>query len=204
MDGYHAVNLVSKNVDLLLKWAVNGEYEWLHGTVVCVFERGVKNGQAFTTCNIEYDDGSIEEETLWEKDYDQDGEDSWKFTQKFAPLIEHVLSYLDMEDNASSACTEDCDCKPVCECTTCECGDDEDDPDYDENEDDYSEDEEDDDESDFEPEYTGVIVRRKPSFLNQLFATLFAFSPLIATFAVLYNARHDVGNALCTKYCVAN
>lgn len=193
MESVHAVSLVSKNVDLLIKYQINDEFEWRHGTVVTVFEYGTKSGRSYVDCNVEYDDDEVSEERLWDKDYDTEGEDAWKFSPKFVHVIERASDLL-----YESLSDDDCECDD-CECEDCDCND-ENDPDYEEEEEEEDEDTETEEED--EEEYV-PIVRKKPSFLNQLGATLYVFAPLIATFVVIYNARSDVTNALCTKYCSA-
>jgi len=219
METYEPASLLVKNVELIVRYLVDGEFKWYNGVVREVKNSGCRGGKSFVVCTVEYEDGSVVEEHFWNNDYNNDtSENSWKFSERFVPIMEHVLDLLKTDKSEEDSC----ECNP-CHCDPCECGDgdDEEDEDYepeddeDDDEDDDDEDVEDDDEDydnedyddedyddeDYEVDTTFVLQRRKPSLINRCIATLFVFSPLIATFAVIYNGRYDINRALCDTYC---
>ena len=181
------IDFVTKNVSIKVKYMTNDKPKWYQGYVIDVNEYGCQDGHHYVEINVIYDDEEdVVTETLWDYDYEADSEDSWRFSKDYAPLVEHVLDTLEerIVDEQLAEDTEDDDVKTQ-----------EDDTEqaYDEDEtDNYSDDAYD------QEEY---VVKKKPSFFNRLFATLWVFSPLIASFAVVYNARNDIGAYLKVKYC---
>ena len=185
-------DFVAKNVAIMVKYMTNDLPKWYHGYVVEVNEYGFQDGHHYVDVNVIYDDEKdTVSETLWDYDYEADTEDSWRFSKDYAPLVENILNTLEeriIEEQFQQETTEDDENSDV---QTPE----------DDTEHDDTEQESDDDYSDDTYEQEVYLVRKKPSFLNRLFATLFVSSPLIATFAVVYNARYDIGTFLKHKYC---
>lgn len=177
-------DFVAKNVSVMVKYMNEEKPKWYHGYVKEVLEYGHQDGHHYVEVNVMYDEEEdVTTETLWDYDYEADTEDSWRFSKDYAPLVENVLNTLEerlLEEQLEE--DEDEDSEEVEE---------------EEEEDDDFEDDFDDDRYDQDV----YIVKKKPSLLNRFFATLFVFSPLIATFGVLYNARHDIGHQLKYKYC---
>lgn len=185
-------DFVTKNVSIMVKYMTNEKPKWYHGYVKEVNEYGFQDGHHYVDVNVLYDEEEdVVTETLWDYDYEVDTEDSWRFSKDYAPLVENVLNTLEErileeqleEDTEEEYDENDDDAKTQ-----------EDDTELDDTE---QEDETDDDTYDQDV----YIVKKKPSFFNRLFATLWVFSPLIATFAVVYSARDDIGTYLKYKYC---
>lgn len=183
-------NFVAENVTLFVKYMEEDKPKWYFGHVDKVLQHGEQDGHHFVDIEIAYgDDDTTTFETLWDYDYEADTEDSWRFTNKYKPLVNQVLDILEVQaieheiDGLDEEGTDDEE-------------DDEDDDEYDEEDD--SDDSDDSDDTD-EVEY---IYQRKPrSFLNKFFATIWTFSPLIASFVVVYNARDNIATLLRNKYC---
>jgi hypothetical protein len=199
-------DFVAENVSILVKYIVNNKPKWCLASVHKVQEYGVQNGHHYVDVLLEYDDeDKLIKETLWDYDYSTDTEDAWRFTTEYTPLVDNVLNTiedrvleheLDEEDNFVTD-GEDSDSQ----------GDDDITEDEDDSEDEDITDEDDSDDEDItdeefsENESEVYIIRKKPSFLNQLCATLFVFSPLIASAIVIYNAREDVTSYMRVKIC---
>jgi hypothetical protein len=186
-------DFIAENVSIFVKYMTNNKPKWYHGYVDKVIEYGVQDGHHYVDVDIQYeDDEDVTTETLWDYDYESDTEDAWRFTNEYTPLVQNVLNTLEeriIEEElgeVEGSIYEDNDTYY----------DGETDEDYE------TEEDTEDDESGYDDDQSHVyVVRRKPSFLNQLFGTLFVFSPLIATFAVVYNARDDITRYLRTTYC---
>lgn len=168
-------DFVAENVTVFVKYAVKNKPVWCFGYVDKVIEHGVQDGHHYVDVEIQYDDEDETTcETLWDYDYEVDSEDSWRFTNEYKPLVNQVLNVLE-EQAIEYELDED-------------------------------EDEDEDNESDctddsYESDYEYTPQRRSPSLLNKFFATLWTFSPLIATYIVVYNARDNIASALRSKYC---
>jgi hypothetical protein len=179
---------VAENVTVFVKYAINNKPKWCFGYVDKVIEHGVQDGHHYVDVEVQYDDEDETTcETLWDYDYEVDTEDAWRFTNEYKPLVDQVINIL--EEQAIEAELDELD-------------QDEDDTETetDDTETDYDDtDDTDDTDDEYEIEYTPQ--RRPRSFINQFFATLWTFSPLIATFIVTYNARDDIARALRSKYC---
>lgn len=171
-------DFVAENVTVFVKYAVKNKPVWCFGYVDKVIEHGVQDGHHYVDVEIQYDDEDETTcETLWDYDYEVDSEDSWRFTNEYKPLVNQVLNVLEeqaIEEELELDEDEDEDEDAESDCT---------DERY---------------ESDVD-EYTPQ--RRSPSLFNKFFATLWTFSPLIATYIVVYNARDDIARALRSKYC---
>ena len=189
-------DFVTKNVSIIVKYMTNDKPKWYHGYVIEVNESGFQDGHHYVDVNVIYDDEEdTVTETLWDYDYEADTEDSWRFSKDYAPLVENVLNTLEeriLEEQLEEDTEEEYDEDENEDAKTQE----------DDTEEEYDEDEdENDDYSDDAYDQDVYIQRKKPSFFNRLFATLWVFSPLIATFAVVYNARNDIETYLRHKYC---
>lgn len=179
-------DFVAENVTVFVKYVVDNKPVWCFGYVDKVIEHGVQDGHHYVDVEVQYDDEDDTTcETLWDYDYDADSEDAWRFTNEYKPLVNQVLNIL--EEQAIEAELDDIE------------EDEDDDYETEEDTDDDSEDSESDFTDDDDTEY--VPHRKSPSFLNKFFATIWTFSPLIATFIVTYNARDDIARALRSKYC---
>jgi hypothetical protein len=189
-------DFVTKNVSIIVKYMTNDKPKWYHGYVIEVNEYGFQDGHHYVDVNVIYDDEEdTVTETLWDYDYEADTEDSWRFSKDYAPLVENVLNTLEeriLEEQLEEDTEEEYDEDENEDAKTQE----------DDTEEEYDEDEdENDDYSDDAYDQDVYIQRKKPSFFNRLFATLWVFSPLIATFVVVYNARNDIETYLRHKYC---
>lgn len=186
-------DFVTKNISIMVKYITNDLPKWYHGYVIEVNEYGCQDGHHYVDVNVIYDDEEdMVTETLWDYDYEADTEDSWRFSKDYAPLVDNVLNTLEeriLEEQIEQEGTEE----EYDETDTENAKTQEDSTD--------NEEETDDDYNDDTYDQDSYVVRRKPSFFNRLFATLWIFSPLIATFAVVYNARNDIGAYLKVKYC---
>lgn len=181
-------DFVTKNVSIMVKYMTNEKPKWYHGYVKEVNEYGFQDGHHYVDVNVIYDEeDDVVTETLWDYDYEVDTEDSWRFSKDYAPLVENVLNTLEeriLEEQLEEDTEEEHD-------------EDESDDAKTQEDDTEQEDETDDDTYDQDV----YIVKKKPSFVNRLFATLWVFSPLIATFVVVYSSRDNIGTYLKYKYC---
>lgn len=180
-------DFVATNVELMVKYVTDSGPEWCTGIVTEVHEYGTDNGHYYVECSIKFDDeDDVLVETLWEFDYQKNNDDAWKFTSNYTPLVTNVLSVANEQfelglDTETIADTSDEDAVAN-------------------SDEDYDEDDED-EECEFEYEEHQYVPRPRPSLMNQFIGTLFVFTPLIATMAVVYNAREDIVNALRVQYC---
>lgn len=184
-------DFVAENVTVFVKYTVKNKPIWCFGYVDKVIEHGVQDGHHYVDVEVQYDDeDETTYETLWDYDYEANTEDAWRFTNEYKPLVDQVLNTLEEQAiEAELDALED------------ECNDEGDD-DYETEEDtDDEEDETETDDTDDEYEAEYIPRKKSPSFLNKFFATIWTFSPLIATFIVTYNARDDIAKALRSKYC---
>lgn len=179
-------DFIAENVTVFVKYTVKDKPVWCFGYVDKVIEHGVQDGHHYVDVEVHYDDEDETTcETLWDYDYEVDTEDAWRFTNEYKPLVNQVLNIL--EEQAIEA-----------ELDELEQDDTEDEEDTDDDDSDATDDSDETDDE-YDTEYTPH--RRSPSLLNKFFATLWTFSPLIATFIVTYNARDDIARALRNKYC---
>jgi hypothetical protein len=179
-------DFVTKNVSIMVKYMTNDLPKWYQGYVIEVNEYGFQDGHHYVDVNVVYDDEEDTViETLWDYDYEADTEDSWRFSKDYAPLVENVLNTLE-ERILEEQLEED---------------EDETDDSQSQEDDSEHEDETDDDYSDDTYDQEQYVIKKTPSFFNRFFAALWVFSPLIATFAVVYNGRDDIGTYLKHKYC---
>jgi hypothetical protein len=206
-------DFVAENVSVFVKYIVNNRPKWCLGYVDKVIEYGVQDGHHYVDVDVLYEDEeNAITETLWDYDYESDTEDAWRFTNEYKPLVENVLDTLedriiqeeldDEHDEVGFDTESDNEEEQIDE----ETEDDTDDEDYTDDfetddDGDDGDDGEDEEEEDYEEPTQIVYIRRRPSFLNQVFATLFVFSPLIATMGVIYNARDDIARYLRVQYC---
>lgn len=180
------IDFVAANVEIIVKY-VDCVPTWCSGVVTEVHEYGIEDGSHYVECSIQFDnEEDLTVETLWDYDYATNNDDAWKFTSKFTPLVTNVMSVVNS--------VEDLDGESDTDATSLY--DTEDEAEGSESEEYDSEDEHDD-----VDEEVQHLPRRRPSFLNQFFATLFGLTPLLATFAVVYNGRDDIINALRNRYC---
>jgi hypothetical protein len=184
-------HFVAENVTVFVKYAINNKPKWCFGYVIKVIEHGVQDGHHYVDAEVQYDDEDETTcETLWDYDYEVDTEDAWRFTNEYKPLVNQVTNIL--EEQAIEAELDELDQLDQL---------DQDEDTEDDTETDYDEDDTEDEDTDDEDDIEYTPQRRSPSFINQFFATLWTFSPLIATFIVTYNARDDIARALRNKYC---
>lgn len=198
-------DFIAKNVSVMVKYMADDKPRWCHGYITEVIEYGFQDNHYYVDANVKYDDEyDVVTETFWDYDYETDTEDAWKFTNDYAPLVQNVLNTLE-ERIIEEQLEEDIPEESICETDCDDDNDSETQQQYPEDDDNYEDDFENDSEDDVSDEYDNeedlVVIRRKPSLLNRFFATMFVCSPLIATCAVLYNARFDIGNYVCKTYC---
>lgn len=186
-------DFVAENVTVFVKYTVKSKPKWLFGYVDKVIEHGVQDGHHYVDVEIQYDDeDDLTYETLWDYDYETNNEDAWRFTNEYKPLVEQVL--ITLEERAIEQELDEFDLDEEEEAS-----DDETDASY-ETEDDDEEVTESDTETDYE-EDEPIVVRKRQSILNALFATIWTFSPLIAAVGFIYHSRDDIANGLRAKYC---
>jgi len=187
-------DFVAENVTVFIKYTVKNKPKWLFGYVDKVIEHGVQDGHHYVDVEVQYDDeDDLTYETLWDYDYETNNEDAWRFTNEYKPLVDQVLTTIEeraIEQEVDELDLEDDD----------EASDDVTDTSYETEDDDDATETETETESHYEDDEP-IIVRKKQSFLNAFFATIWTFSPLIATVVYIYHSRDDIANGLRAKYC---
>lgn len=177
------VDFIAPNVEVCVKYCVDGKFRWFDGSVLRVLERYVDadDDTECVTCIVSFENDRYTE-TFKEIHYNSDDDDAWCFGDKFVQLVEQV-KYLteDVTPVGSDDDNTDEEYSPA----TDESQSDEDD-DADEDNDDETEEEYEDDEN------TQPIRKRKYSFANNVGAALFMLSPWIASALVLFNARREI------------
>lgn len=174
------VDFIAPNVELCVKYCVDGQYRWFDGIVVRVLDRyvDVDTETHCVKCLMSFDDERYTE-VFNEVDYNSDHEDGWCFGGKFVHLVEHVKRL------AGGDYTSDEDYLPNTDSES----------DSDSEEDgsvSFSEDDETSDYSSEEEEELRHSRKRSRSLANNVGAFLFMMSPWIASAVVLFNARHEI------------
>jgi hypothetical protein len=198
---YTPVDFIAPNVEVCIQYDIkDNDVYWELVKIISVEEHGLTDGERFIVCHVRYQgETSIFTETFWDKDYLSKKEGSWKFSENFAPLVHKLLDDnmpdiqgYDNQTNKDNTNTNNTYVNNVDD------GDDENDENDENDEDDTDEDEDDNDTWNEEEEY---LITRKTSLTNKIFASLFAFSPYIASAVVIYNARGDILSYLKRQYC---
>lgn len=177
------VDFIAPNVEVCVRYCVDGKYHWRDGNVVRILERyvDVDNDTECVKCIVSFDD--VDETRIFkEMHYDSLDEDAvWCFGDKFMHLVEQV-KYL-VEDSRTpnsdeSRSTDEDYCQETDEADS---------------DDEHTEGEI---QTDFEDDISLEDIRtsrkKKYSFANNVGATLFMLSPWIASALVIFNARHEI------------
>ena len=178
------VDFIAPNVDVCVKYCVDGKHSWIDGRVVRVLDRYEDeddNDTECVKCIVSFDDDTCTE-TFKEVHYNSDDDDAWCFGDKFVQLVEQVKYIANDETSCDS---EDVQCVDDCSCCTDESLVTE--TDSDEGVDDDGEEEEQEEEDE-----KRRTIKKKHSLVNNVGAVLFMLSPWIASTWVLFNARHEI------------
>ncbi len=181
------VDFIAPNVDVCVKYLIDGESRWYDGTVLSVLDRYVDDDSNVecVKCIVAYDHNRYTE-TLKETDYNCDSEEAWCFGNKFIQLVEQI-KFLNDDNVTKSFDSEDVKCT---EDTISSDETEEDETEEDETEEDETEVAS---ENEDKEEYAVNLPRKKSySLVNNIGAVLFMLSPWIASAMVLYNARHEI------------
>lgn len=180
------VDFIAPNVEVCVKYCVEGRQCWFDGRVVRVIDRYEDEDETeCVKCIVSFDDDTCTE-TFKEVHYNSDDDDAWCFGDKFVQLVEQI-KYLANDvtscDSEEVQCTDD-DLSHTDESTVTET-----DSDTDDDEDDNEE------EVEHQPEGDKLSTpKKKHTLANNVGAVLFMLSPWIASTWVLFNARHEILN----------
>lgn len=90
---YEPVFFITQDIDLLIKFKNEDEYEYYKGNVKKINYFGRDQNGGFINCHVVYDDGEeVEDEQLYNKDFENlESDATWKITTNTSLLIKYLV-----------------------------------------------------------------------------------------------------------------
>lgn len=86
------IYFLTPSTKVLVKFKNDDQYEYFPGVVTKINHYGKDANGGYINCSIDYDDGeTVSDSQLYNNDFDENTEDSWKFDSNISYLIKYMV-----------------------------------------------------------------------------------------------------------------